>query len=80
MAYALFFLAGLGFGFAALGMWKWLPLAFPLALFLGAVWQSGVDGTGVVRLVVALLVTAAGIVAGALLERRGDRDAGPRYA
>ena len=40
-AYVLFFLAGLGFGYAAAGKWKWLPLVFPLALFLGAALQQG---------------------------------------
>ena len=43
-AYVLFFIAGLGFGFAAAGKWKWLPLIFPLLLFLGAVLQDGIDG------------------------------------
>ena len=32
IAYLLFFLAGLGFGYAAEGKWRWLPLLFPLAL------------------------------------------------
>ena len=35
-AYALLFLAGLGFGHGAGGVWKWLPLAFPLLLALVA--------------------------------------------
>jgi hypothetical protein len=46
-AYALFFIAGLGFGYAAVGKWKWLPILFPLALALGAALQQGVDGTWV---------------------------------
>lgn len=68
--YVLFFLAGLGFGYAAPGRWMWLPLAFPLALYLRAVVVEGFDGVAVVRLVVALLLTAGGVVLGALLERR----------
>ena len=36
VAYVLFFLAGLGFGYAAMGGWKWLPLVFPLLLALFA--------------------------------------------
>jgi hypothetical protein len=79
-AYVLFFLAGLGFGYAAPGKWKWLPIAFPLALALGAVLQQGVDGALVVRLVVALLVTSGGVLLGALLETRGERAEGARYA
>jgi hypothetical protein len=80
VAYFLFFLAGLGFGFAAVGLWKWLPLLFPLALFLGAALQTGADGVVIVRLIVALLVTVGGILLGVLLDRRGDRDRRPHYA
>ena len=79
-AYVLFFIAGLGFGFAAAGKWKWVPLIFPLLLFLGAVLQDGVDATMLVRLLVAVLVTVAGVLLGALLEQRGQRDEHPRYA
>jgi hypothetical protein len=64
VAYALFFLAGLAFGYAAIGVWKWLPLAFPLLLALAAAASEGVDGTMLLRLAVALLVTAAGVVLG----------------
>jgi hypothetical protein len=64
VAYVLFFLAGLGFGYAAIGVWKWLPLAFPLLLALVAAASEGVDGTMLLRLAVALLVTAAGVVLG----------------
>jgi hypothetical protein len=78
--YVLFFLAGLGFGFAAPGWWRWVPLVFPLALALGAALREGVDGTLVVRLIVALLVTAAGVVLGLLLDRRTGRAERARYA
>lgn len=73
IAFALFFIAGLGFGFAAAGVWKWLPLAFPLLLALIAALQEGVDGTWLLRLVVALVVTAAGVVVGRLLDRGEPR-------
>lgn len=79
-AYVLFFLAGLGFGYAAPGKWKWLPIAFPLALALGAVLQQGIDGALVVRLIVALLVTSGGVLLGALLEARGERGERASYA
>jgi hypothetical protein len=69
-AYVLFFLAGLGFGYAAGGVWRWLPLVFPLLLALVAALREGIDGQFVFRLVVALLVTAAGVVLGTLLDRR----------
>jgi hypothetical protein len=73
-SYLIFFLAGLGFGFAASGRWKWTPLVFPVALALGAAYQEGVDGTLLVRLVIALVVTAGGVLLGALLDRRGRRE------
>jgi hypothetical protein len=79
-AYVLFFIAGLGFGYAAVGKWKWLPILFPLALALGAALQQGVDGTWVFRLIVALVVTAGGVLLGALLDARGERGERARYA
>jgi hypothetical protein len=72
-SYLIFLLAGLGFGFAAPGKWRWVPLVFPLALALLAAYQEGVDGTLLIRLVVALLATAGGVLLGALLDRRGQR-------
>jgi hypothetical protein len=79
-AYVLFFIAGLGFGYAAPGRWKWLPILFPLALFVGAVLQEGVDGAAVVRLVVALIVTVGGVVLGAVLDSRSGGGEQARYA
>ena len=67
IAYLLFLLAGLGFGYAAIGVWKWLPLAFPLLLALAAAANEGVDGTMLLRLAVALLVTAGGVVLGMVM-------------
>jgi hypothetical protein len=72
-AYVLFFVAGLGFGYAASGKWKWLPIAFPLALAIGAAIQEGIDAALILRLVVALVVTAAGVILGATLDARGER-------
>jgi hypothetical protein len=66
--YLLFFLAGLGFGYAAAGVWKWLPLAFPLLLALVAALSEGIDGTLLLRLAIALLVTAAGVALGMMLD------------
>jgi hypothetical protein len=71
--YILFLLTGVGVGYAAPGKWKWVPLAFPLALALVTALKEGVDGTLVFRLAVALLLTAGGVVLGILLDRRGRR-------
>jgi hypothetical protein len=79
-AYVLFFVAGVGFGYAAPGNWKWLPILFPLALALGAAVQQGIDGAWVVRLIIALVVTAGGVLLGALLDARGERGERARYA
>jgi hypothetical protein len=79
-AYLLFFLAGLAFGFAAPGRWKWVPLVFPLALALGAILKQGIDETVAIRLVVALVVTAGGVLLGSLVEQRAGRGEHPRYA
>ena len=68
--YILFFIGGLGFGYAAPGNSRWLPLLFPLGLALIAVLDEGISGTLVVRLVVALIVTVAGVSLGMLLDRR----------
>ena len=73
IAYLLFFFAGLGFGFAAVGKWKWLPLIFPLALWVGAVLVNGIDSTAVIRLIVAIVLTVAGIIVGMVLDSREQR-------
>ena len=78
--YVIFFIAGLAFGYAASGLWKWLPVLFPLALFLIAVFQEGADGTMLLRLVLALVVTVLGVLLGMLLERRSDSSSSARYA
>ena len=80
-AYVLFFLAGVGFGYAAPTRWKWLPVLFPIALALGAVMVHGLDGAIIVRLVVALIVTALGVFVGMTIEARASEQSDhPRYA
>lgn len=74
VAYVLFFIAGLGFGYAADGRWKWLPLAFPAALALITVLRDGADGVLVVRLAIALVVTLVGIIAGVMLRGGGEQE------
>ncbi len=81
IAYVLFFLAGLGFGYAAPPRWKWLPLLFPLVLGIGAIINHGLDGSILLRLVIALIITALGILVGTVLDARGrSRSDHPRYA
>ena len=73
IAYILFFLGGLAFGFAAPGKAKFLPLLFPVVLALGAMLVNGVDGAVLLRLLLALIVTLAGILLGAALDTRSQR-------
>jgi hypothetical protein len=80
-AYLLFFLAGLGFGYAAPPKWRWLPLLFPLALGSSALVTYGPDASVLLRLVLALIVTVLGILVGTVIETRtGERGEHPRYA
>ena len=73
VSYILFFLAGLGFGYAAPGKAKFIPLAFPLLLALGAMFFNGIEGAVLLRLLIALLITLAGIALGAMLDQRSQR-------
>jgi hypothetical protein len=79
-AYVIFFIAGLGFGYAAQGKWRFLPLVFPVALALGAALTQGIDATWIVRVIVALAVTIGGVLLGAMLDARGSRGEQARYA
>ncbi len=71
IAFILFFIAGLTFGYAVEGWAKWLPMLFPIALALGAIVNSGLDGAVILRLIVALIVTAIGVVLGQMIDQRG---------
>jgi hypothetical protein len=75
IAYILFFLAGLGFGYAAYGGLKYIPFVFPLVLALGAVIRDGVQGEILLRLLIALVLTAVGIVLGRMIEQRVEPEA-----
>jgi hypothetical protein len=81
IAYLLFFLAGVGFGFAAPPKWRWLPLLFPLLLGLGAVFKYGPDASVLLRLLLALIITAVGILVGSVIDARSSESGEhPRYA
>ena len=81
IAYLLFFIAGVGFGYAAVGKWRWLPLAFPLVLGLFALFKYGPDASVLIRLIVALVITALGVLVGTAIDARGERASGnPQHA
>jgi hypothetical protein len=73
IGYLLFFLAGVGFGYAAPAKLKPLPLMFPIVLAIVAFLSDGIQGEIVVRLLIALAVTAIGIVLGGLIDARASR-------
>jgi hypothetical protein len=73
VSYLLLFLGGMGFGFAAPGKWKWTILLFPLFLWVGAVLVNGIDSAAIIRLIIALVVTVAGILLGMMLSSREER-------
>jgi hypothetical protein len=75
--YILFFLAGLGWGFALYGIWRWTALLFPLVLAVFAFAKDGISGEGVLELLLALGLTTAGILLGTALAAREDREAQP---
>ena len=81
VGYLLFFIAGVGFGFAAPPKWRWLPLLFPLALGLWALMKYGPDASVLIRLVLALVITVIGIFVGAMLDARSSESSDhARYA
>ena len=81
VGFLLFFIAGVGFGFAAPPKWRWLPLLFPLALGLWALFKYGPDASVLIRLVLALIITVLGIFLGAMLDSRSSESGeNPRYA
>jgi hypothetical protein len=81
ISYLLFFLAGVGFGYAAPGKWKWLPLLFPLLLAIGAIVIHGVDASILLRLLVALIITVVGVLVGTMIDaRESQRADNARYA
>ena len=75
IGFVLFFVAGLGFGYAAPAKAKLLPLLFPIVLAIGAVIRDGLQGEIVIRLVAALVVTLIGIALGWMIDQRTSREA-----
>jgi hypothetical protein len=70
IGYVLFFLGGLAFGYAAPAIYKLLPFLFPIALALGALVSSGLKGEVFLKFFIALVITAAGVALGWMLDER----------
>ena len=75
VAYVFFFLAGLGFGYAAPGWTKAIPVLFPLVLAGASFAKYDGDGDILARLILALVLMVGGILLGALLAGGGRRQA-----
>jgi len=73
MSYVLFLLAGIGFGYAAVGFWKLTPLIFPLLLALGAFLRDGVSAGSFLKLVLAIVLVLVGVALGTALDQRAER-------
>ena len=73
LAFLLFFFAGLGFGYAAVGKWKFFPLVFPILLAIGAFIRDGVDAGSLLKLLAAVIVMLIGIGLGVMLDERSGR-------
>jgi hypothetical protein len=71
------FLAGLGIGYAAQSAWMWAVLALPVILLLLAWASSGIDGEVIVKFLIGVAVTAAGVVIGDMIDRRETAGAAP---
>ena len=80
ISYILFFIGGLAFGYAAPPRLKWAAVLFPLVIAALAAYQEGIDGTMLLRLLLALLITVGGIVIGVLFEQREAGASGARAA
>ena len=73
IAYILFALTGFVFGWAIPGRTAVIvPILIPLLIALATASKQGIDGRFVVDVIVALLVTIIGIVAGRIVARRTD--------
>ena len=73
IGFVLFFLAGLGFGYAAPGWAKLAPLIFPILLALGAMARDGFTGEALAKLAFAIVLTLVGIVLGMAIDARSRR-------
>jgi hypothetical protein len=76
IAFVLFFLTGLAFGFAAPGAWALASLAIPTFFAVMDAFANGVDAHLVLTFAIAVALTVIGIFAGrALADRAENREA-----
>jgi hypothetical protein len=66
----LFAILGLTMGYAVPGWAAWFALAVPVAFAIVTALLEGLDGSQLLVLVLALLITAGAVVAGKLLDRQ----------
>jgi hypothetical protein len=76
IAYVLFFLVGLAFGYALRGPTALLALAFPILIAIPGGLNQGFDSGYIARLLVALALTAGGLILGWVLDQGTERRSG----
>jgi hypothetical protein len=70
VAYLIFFVAGLVFGGVIASNWAFSVLAVPVILALASAAANGVDGYLLLTLLLALIVTAGGVLLGRVVAAR----------
>ena len=73
IGFLLFFLVGLALGYATPGLGAWFALLLPVAFAAIAAFSDGVTAELILKLVIGLVITAAGIVIGRLIDRHFER-------
>jgi len=73
----LFFLAGLAFGYSLGPPLMWIPVVFPVVMFIAAALKDGPTVSMLIRLVVFLAVTFLGIFLGQRLAPEAKPEEAP---
>jgi uncharacterized membrane protein len=73
VAFVLFVVSGFVFGYA-LGNWGWTALVIPLLFAIPALVRDGIESDIVIKMIVVLVLTSLGVIAGQLVDRREARE------
>lgn len=75
LQFILLILLGLTLGYALPGLAAWAGLLVPVAFFLISLFKDGLTGELVVKFIVAMVLMAAAIVVGRLIDARTSEGA-----
>jgi predicted Co/Zn/Cd cation transporter (cation efflux family) len=73
VGFILFFALALVLGYAVETRWAWIALAVPVLFALLTALKQGLDGGLLISLLIALGITALGVLAGRALASRQER-------